>query len=237
MNEEYLPLMIKAKAIKAFRNQWGIAVLVALFVGVFELVSNAATTITDIVTKKKEFVEVLGETMVDKVCQFYDKWYVELLIVSLAVNLFITIIQYGYNKIYIDIVRGKDARFSTVFDGFLYPVKAVATEIYVMVLIIMWMFLLIVPGIVAIFKYSMTHYIIAENPDIPITDALDMSKNMMEGHKTEYFMLITSFLPWLLVIVLTFGLASIYVVPYMNTSLAQFYVQVKSEYEVENGEE
>ena len=236
MNFDFVPSNIKSFARTAFHSQWGIAILVSLFTGIFTLASDAISTVSQIVANPEKYLALFDKDLLNKIIDFYNDNYRIFLIVSLAISLFLTIIKYGEYKVFTDVVEGKDASFSSVFDGFLYPVKAVAANAYVLILVIMWTLLFIIPGFVAAIKYSMTYYIIAENPDVPITDAVDMSKNMMEGHKLDYVMLILSFIPWLLLIIITFGLASIYVTPYMNTAYAQFYVMVRDEYNMGNEE-
>lgn len=235
MGNEFMPEFIKKDAKLAFHAQWGVAVLVTLFTGFFALISEIISTAEGVAIEPGRYKGVFGEEMVDLIVKYYNKYYLAILVVSLAISLFITIIQYGECKVFLDIVERKEGKFSSLFDGFLYVFKAVGTSVYVLILVILWTFLLIVPGIIAAIKYSMTSYIIAENPDTPITDAVDMSKNMMEGHKMEYVMLLISFVPWLLLIAFTCGIATFYVTPYLNTALAQFYVRVRDEYNMENG--
>lgn len=234
MNFEFTPGNIKAYAKEAFHAQWGVAVLVVLFTGLFTLVDEVRSLCIQIEADPKIYVSVFGVGTVKWIISFYKDNYMIILVVSLAVRLFLSILKYGECKLFTHIVEGKDAKFSTVFDGLLYVVKAVAANIYVIILTIMWTLLFIIPGLIAAVKYSLTYYIIAENPDIPITDAVDMSKNMMDGHKMDYVMLLLSFIPWLLLVVVTGGLASIYVTPYMNTAFAQFYVMVRDEYNMGN---
>ena len=235
MDYEYLPGIVKAKARSGFHQQWGVAILVTLFGLLFSVPNQIISIMGNVTEKPVEFASVLGKNLVDNIVKFYNKNYMVLLIVSVAISLFLVIIKYGECKLYVDIVEKKDAGFSTIFDGLLYPIKAVVANIYIVVLVILWTMLFIIPGLVAAIKYSMTSYIIAEDPDIPITDAVDMSKNMMNGHKLDYVMLIFSFIPWILVIMLTFGLATVYVTPYLNASCAQFYVMVRDEYNARNG--
>ena len=49
---------------------------------------------------------------------------------------------------------------------------------------------------------------------------------MMEGHKWEYFVLGLSFIPWYLLCGITLGIASIWVVPYIQTTLAEYHVRL-----------
>lgn len=237
MNNDFIWGRIKEDAKIAFHNQWGVAVLITLFIGFFTLVNEALSAVENIAINTSLYKELLDSEVIDAIIKFYMKYDIFFLVVPLAISLFLIIAKYGECKLYLDIVESRDARFSTIFEGFLYVFKAVGASLYTTILIVLWSFLFFIPGLIAGIKYSMTTYIIAENPSIPITDAVDMSKNMMDGHKMDYFMLKLSFIPWVILITLTCGLASIYVTPYMNSAIAQFYVQVKSEYEVENGEE
>lgn len=56
--------------------------------------------------------------------------------------------------------------------------------------------LLVVPGIIAFLRYSMTFYILADNPGMSGFSAIKKSKEMMKGHKKELFILCLSFIPW-----------------------------------------
>jgi uncharacterized membrane protein len=92
-----------------------------------------------------------------------------------------------------------------------------------MLLIFLWSLLFIIPGIVKAIAYSQAEYIKAENPDIDIMDTLKESERLMKGHKMEYFVLCLSFIGWWFLVVITFFLAGIYVMPYYSTTKALFY--------------
>lgn len=92
---------------------------------------------------------------------------------------------------------------------------------------ILWCLLLIVPGIIKAFGYSQAMYILAENPGMGAREALKKSQEMMDGHKMELFVLSLSFLGWMLLSVVTFGIALIYVAPYMNATMTNFYNSLK----------
>lgn len=64
--------------------------------------------------------------------------------------------------------------------------------------------------------------------DTPLTGRQDLreSMRMMQGHKMRLFMLYLSFLPYLLLVILTLGLASLFVSPYMEASKAEFYEDI-----------
>ncbi len=222
--------LVKQEAKAKFIKQWGVAVLAIVFIGFFDLINETISLISNIASDKQMYIEMIGEAAYEVIVGFYVEYGTILLIISLAIGLFLTIIEFGKCKLFLDVAEEKEAGFASIFDGFLYPVKAVFANIYMTVLIILWSFLFIIPGFVAAIKYSMTYYIIAENPQMPITDAVDLSKHMMMGHKMEYFIMLLSFLPWMLVIAFTFGVAGFYVNPYMETSYANFYIKVRDRY-------
>ena len=93
----------------------------------------------------------------------------------------------------------------------------------------LWSLLFVIPGIIKTFSYSQAMYILAENPNIGAREAIKRSMAMMEGHKMELFVLSLSFIGWGLLCGITFGIAAIWVVPYMNATMANFYNKIKGE--------
>ena len=99
--------------------------------------------------------------------------------------------------------------------------------------IYLWMLLgvvtLFIPVIIKSLSYSMTPYILASNPNVSGTDALKLSKRMTKGHKGKIFVLYLSFIGWHLLNGLTLGILGIfYVYPYMETTVAGFFVELRN---------
>lgn len=90
----------------------------------------------------------------------------------------------------------------------------------------LWSLLFIIPGIIAGISYSMAPYILAEHPEIKGSDAIRMSKQMMQGHKGEYFVLQLSFVGWILLCIITCGIGLIFLSPYMSAANAEFFNEV-----------
>ena len=103
------------------------------------------------------------------------------------------------------------------------------------VFIFLWSLLLLIPGIVKMFSYAMTPFILEENPELSANDAIDRSRAMMKGHKFDLFWLLLSFLGWFLLSMLTLGIGLLWLMPYVQTSIAAFYEDVKADYEVNGG--
>lgn len=87
----------------------------------------------------------------------------------------------------------------------------------------LWSLLLIIPGIIKSYEYAMIPYILAENPGIDSRRAFELSKEMMTGQKWNYFVLQISFIGWYLLGLLACCIGGIFVNPYYEATLAEFY--------------
>ena len=97
--------------------------------------------------------------------------------------------------------------------------------------VFLWSLLLIIPGIVKSYSYMMVPYILAENPDMSGTEAITLSRRMMDGEKWNAFMLDLSFVGWGLLGLLTCGiLLVLYVNPYHACTQAELYNVLKQKY-------
>ena len=130
--------------------------------------------------------------------------------------------------IYLNLVNGQKPEIGDLFSKFNQLVPALVANLLVGLFTALWMLLLIIPGIIKSISYSMTFYILAENPELSGIEAINRSKAMMEGHKMEYFILQLSFIGWILLGAITLGIAYIWVLPYMQATTTNFYNYVKS---------
>lgn len=87
----------------------------------------------------------------------------------------------------------------------------------------LWSLLFIIPGIIAHYNYVMTPFIMAENPDLTAKEAINASKQLMDGHEWRLFCLELSFIGWAFLCVLTLGIGILFLNPYMNAAYAAFY--------------
>lgn len=99
----------------------------------------------------------------------------------------------------------------------------------------LWSLLLIVPGIIKSLSYAMTCYILVDKPELSANQAISLSKDMMRGHKFDLFYLYLSFIGWIILCVFTLGIGLLWLLPYMQTAEASFYLDVKGEYERRTG--
>ncbi|PRO81234.1 hypothetical protein C6Y09_06935, partial [Lactiplantibacillus pentosus] len=108
-----------------------------------------------------------------------------------------------------------------------YFIGSILISLLSFVWIFLWTFLLLVPGIIKSLAYSQAYYIyrdaIDQQQSISCRDAISKSRALMNGHKWEYFMLQLSFIGWGLLIMITFGIAAIWVQPYYHLTMANYY--------------
>ena len=77
----------------------------------------------------------------------------------------------------------------------------------------------------------MAPYILEEHPEYSVFEAFRESEKMMYGHKAEFFWFGLSFIGWILLSVLTLGIGLIWLSPYIAAATAEFYQDVRSQYE------
>lgn len=127
----------------------------------------------------------------------------------------------------IEVTRTSKGNFGTGFNGFKQFGAAFVASLLMTLFTSLWALLLVFPAYIAIFRYSMTFFIIADDSTISGAAAIKKSKEMMKGHKWELFVLLFSFFWWYILGVITFGLAYIYVIPYIEVTVANFYEKLK----------
>ena len=93
--------------------------------------------------------------------------------------------------------------------------------------LMLW-YLTIVGGFIKTFSYYLVPFILAENPTMSGKDAIALSRKMMNGHKWKLFCLELSFIGWMIVGSLCFGVGSLWVSAYMSAAEASFYEELKA---------
>lgn len=116
--------------------------------------------------------------------------------------------------------------FSLGFDNWLHNVLGM---LLTFVFIFLWSLLFLIPGIIKCFSYAMTPYILIEHPEMSVNKAIDESIYLMDGHKFDYFYLGLSFIGWIILSIMSFGIGFIWLIPYMQTTMAAFYADLKKE--------
>lgn len=99
--------------------------------------------------------------------------------------------------------------------------------------LLLWSLLFVIPGVIKFYSYSMVYYIQTEHPEYDWKQTINESRRMMDGHKFRLFCLDLSFLGWLILGALCFGIGTFFVLPYMQAARANFYLDLKAQPVVE----
>ncbi|WP_176543801.1 DUF975 family protein [Bacillus cereus] len=83
-------------------------------------------------------------------------------------------------------------------------------------------------------QYGLNAYILGENPNVSVNESITLSKELTKGYKRKYFLLSLSFIGWALLILPTLGLILIWLIPYYNATVYEFYNHIKREKAEEN---
>lgn len=149
------------------------------------------------------------------------------MVVSIIVSLFLGTIQFGYTVYSLKVFKQEETGINELFGYFPMLLKILGLSLWMGLFISLWSCLCVIPGIIAALRYSQSFYILAENPDMSIRDCVNESKAMMSGRLWEFFVLQLSFILWMLLVSVTCGLASLYVSPYMQITMAGYYLSLK----------
>ena len=193
------------------------------------------------VTENTELMKMARQSLEGRWWQFIKAtlvYYIVLIpiqLISLSLPITSTVISLlvgaplalGFIIFSLNFTRKKEAKIVDLFQGFNNYKTVLLTYLLVLANVILRMLLLIVPGIIAAFSYSMVFYILADNPDISPTNALKKSKEMMMGYKWKIFFLGLSFLGWALLAILTLGIGLLWLMPYIQVSTINFYEDIK----------
>jgi len=133
------------------------------------------------------------------------------------------VVELGYSKFLLKQHDGEEAEVYDIFSQFHRFGDGFCQSLLRGLYIFLWSLLFIIPGIVAAFKYAMTPFIMVENPQLSASEAITASKELMDGHKAELFVLGLSFIGWAILSALTLGIGNLWLNPYINATYAVFY--------------
>lgn len=116
--------------------------------------------------------------------------------VSVLTGLMTLILGVGFILYCMAVRRGERAEFLTLFDGFSFVGKIILLYLAEFLFSLLWSFLFIVPGIIALYRYRFAIYNLCENPELGVMQAIAMSKRQTMGYKGQVFLLDLSYLGW-----------------------------------------
>lgn len=135
----------------------------------------------------------------------------------------------GLAIFWISFSRNNNPNLDQIFEGFESWGRAIKAQLLTTIFTLLWTLLLIIPGIIAALSYSQIFYILSEDKNIGINDAIEKSKKMMYGYKWKFFRLQLRFIGWALLCILTLGIGFLWLIPYIQVTAAKFYDDIKGE--------
>lgn len=227
---------LKKSARNALKGNWKLAVLVGLVATILGAVENLGPKVSVNIngSQLQAGFQYAGKTIFstakgissDVRPLFVGNFtYIVIIGLIIAIGFFIlgSLIFVGYAKFNLNIVDQTGGTFGNLFAYVSYWKTAVAARLLICFYVILWSMLFVIPGIIAYFRYAMTQFILAEDPDLSASEAIDISKQMMQGNKMRLFCLELSFIGWEILCVLTLGIGYLWLVPYKRAAIAAFY--------------
>ncbi len=213
---------LKYAAKEQLRNNWLNAIIICIICWLF---TGFLSNLSD----GKDVISSLPFVTVNLDLPFNDnsKLFKSFELISFLIGGSLTL---GLSAFFLNLSRNQCADLNNLAYGFEHFLKAFLLQLLTTLFIMLWTLLLIIPGVIASLKYSMSYYVMIDNPELSSIDAINLSKEMMYGHKSRLFSFIISFIGWFLLGIITCGIAFIWVAPYYEASKANFYKDLKEVY-------
>lgn len=75
-------------------------------------------------------------------------------------------------------------------------------------------------------NYNLVYFFLLDDENLTLTEAFTKCKKTMKGHKRRYLYMLLSFIGMLILVVLSLGIAMLWVLPYINQTLSLLYLDV-----------
>lgn len=151
-------------------------------------------------------------------------------LIDSLLRLAMAVVGVGFSLFVMNSVRRSQPAIGNLLDGFgMFP-RVLFLIILQIVLIFLWSLLLVIPGIIAAYRYSFAVYVMIDHPEMSAMDCLRESKRLTTGYKRQLFLLDLSFIFWfLLTMIPVVGyIAQVYVTPYMESARVLYYEQIRA---------
>ena len=151
-------------------------------------------------------------------------------LIDSLLRLAMAVVGVGFSLFVMNSVRRSQPALGNLLDGFgMFP-RVLFLIILQIVLIFLWSLLLVIPGIVAAYRYSFAVYVMIDHPEMSAMDCLRESKRLTTGYKRQLFLLDLSFILWFLLTMIPIVgyIAQVYVTPYMESARVLYYEQIRA---------
>ena len=229
----------RSMARDALRGKWKIAVLVGLLATLLGAVNNMSPEVNVNIdaSNVKASLNFAGQTIFSTggdinsdigiiLAGGFTYIMIAALVTGIAYFILGSIISVGYAKFNLNLVDQMEGAVDNLFAYFPYWKMTATTKFLRSIYVILWSLLFVIPGIIALYNYAMTDYILAENPEMSAGEAINRSKDMMNGNRWRLFCLKLSFIGWDILCTFTLGIGNLWLTPYKQAAIAAFYREV-----------
>lgn len=144
-------------------------------------------------------------------------------ILTFIVQLIAGILQAGVSFLYLKAACGMQCSVGDIFYCFKHsPDKAIKIEFVLVIINAVCMMVYVVITL----AFTPVFYMMLDFPNYTVKDILKKSIEVMKGNKMRYFLLDLSFIPWMFVGILTCGIGLLWIIPYMNMTSTNFYLDL-----------
>ena len=229
----------RERARASLRNNWGMAVLVCFLGMLLGGISTGSAVTVNYSLDDGPSISIMGVDsstghLSTDLSDYLTPGVLGLLTMATMILVVFALIKFviggavelGICAYFSKLALGMPADLNDEFAYFKYFGKALGLRVVMYVFIFLWTLLFLIPGLIATYRYAMAPYILAEHPEMGIMEAIDASKQMMDGNKWSLFCLEISFIGWTLLSSLTLGIGDLFLTPYMKMATAHFYMNL-----------
>lgn len=217
---------LKQEVKQLFSHKWGIAILMSLGGYIFGILNNVIQNYHQ--KQVQEQLQASGN--INVIDLFGNGQYQVIFFVLTALTTFTAVAaSYGYLD-WLNSKQQPDQPAKISFQTFSkkYFTSTLAIFLFRLIFIFLWLLLFIIPGIIKAYSYSQAFLIYKTHvdngdSDICFLDCITESRQLMDGHKWDFFVLQLSFLGWYILGAIPFGIGLIWVIPYISATTTNFY--------------
>lgn len=135
----------------------------------------------------------------------------------------------GTTAFFISLIENENFEAKDLFKYYHDFVKIIGVTVLMGLIVMLGYICFIIPGIILTLSYSLVPIILIKKPELGIVETLKYSREKMQGHKLDTFVLGLSFIGWAILGTLTFGILYIWLYPYMQLTFTKFYLNILGE--------
>lgn len=135
----------------------------------------------------------------------------------------------GTTAFFVSLIENTNFEAKDLFKYYHDFVKVIGVTVLMSLIVMLGYICFIIPGIILTLSYSLVPIILIKKPELGIVETLKYSREKMQGHKLDTFVLGLSFIGWAILGTLTFGILYIWLYPYMQLTFTKFYLNILGE--------